>query len=82
MQLIPRNRDDRGREDLTSLDFYRRRAAELRVQAMRNNATFKPVCFGLLLALAWPIAFAVTASLFHGLHGRTAAAQTSAPPAR
>jgi hypothetical protein len=70
------------RGDLTDLDSYRRRAAELRVQAMRDNATFKPVVFGLVLALAWPVAFAATASLFHGLHSRTAAAQTSVPLTR
>jgi hypothetical protein len=75
-------RDDHHREGLTDLDIYRRRAAELRLQVMHDNASFKRVCFSLMLALAWPVTFAATASLFHGLHSRTAAAQISAPLTR
>jgi hypothetical protein len=82
MKATLRGRDDRHRADLHHLDFYRRRAAELRFQAMRDKANFKPVCLGLMLALAWPVTFAATAALLHGLHGRTAAAQTSAPLTR
>lgn len=73
MKPTPQVRDDVVRHhELTDLDFYRRRAAWLRVQAMRDGAKFKPVCFGLLLALAWPVTFAVAASLVHGLNNHAA----------
>lgn len=79
MKATQHGGDDRHPNDLTELDFYRRRAAELRLQVMRENASYKRIFFGLVLALSWPITFAATASLFHGLHSRTAAAQISVP---
>lgn len=77
MKPTQRMSDRRRHGDITDLDFYRRRAAELRVQALRDSAALKFFCAGLLLIAAVPIAFAAAASLVHGLHGHTAAAQTS-----
>jgi hypothetical protein len=78
MKPTQRNRDEfvRHRDDLNDLDFYRR-ATELRVQTMRDNkATLKSAFVGLLLILAFPVAFATTASLLRG-SSHTTAAQTA-----
>ena len=67
--------------ELTDLDFYRRRAALLRAQAIRDNATLKSLGIGLLLVAAFSVAsvaFAATASLLRGLNGPAAAQSQTA----
>lgn len=71
----------RHHDDLTELDFYRRRATELRARAMRNNVGLRAICLGLLMIVAFPVAFAVSAASLHTLSTKLVA-QPSVTPAR
>lgn len=81
MKPTQRNRDEfvRHRGDLTDLDFYRRRAAALRVQAMRNSVGLRSACAGLVMIIAFPVAFAVAAASLHALTSNGIARTSVAP---
>jgi hypothetical protein len=56
--------------DLTDLDYCRRRAIELRTQAMRNSVGLKATCIGLMMMVAFPIVFAIGAASLHALNSK------------
>lgn len=78
MMPIQSTRQDGHRHpaDLTDLDFYRRRANEIRAQGMRDTVTLKSVCIGVLLAVVFPVLSAVVADSIRALNRHAAAAQT------
>ena len=83
MKPTHRNRDEfvHHRDDGTDLDFYRRRAAELRRRALRDGVPLKPALIGLLMIIAFPIAAIVATAALRAVNIE-AVAHTTAVPAR
>ena len=69
-------------DDLTDLDFYRRRANELRVRGMRGAVTLKSACLGVLMIVVFAVTVAVGAASVHALSSHMAVTQTHAAPVR
>lgn len=69
-------------DDLTDLDFYRRRATELRARGMRDTVTLKSACVGVLMIVVFAVTVAVGAASVHALTRHAAVTQTHAAPVR
>ena len=69
-------------DDLTDLDFFRRRATEIRAQGMRDTVTLKSACVGVLMIFVFAVTVAVGAASVHALTRHAAVTRTDAAPVR
>ncbi len=69
----------RHRDDLADGDFYRRRASELRRQALRNGVPLKPALIGLVMIVAFPIVAMVATAALRAVNIEVAAHPTAVP---